>query len=217
MTLRRDPEISEHTVQVAGDRTTDVEVEDMTTLDRARAVRKGGVAGAVNGIAVAAGARSSYLDLGAGAFATVAVRHDRRSYSLELRLSGDRSEVDAQYGLVLTTQGLLASVAALKAVDFGPLTLAGGVELGAYFMHQSFSVGEVHGRQPALPLTDGATPSQHSFAPVAGPLAQLHVPFGSRGYVRLELALPLMRTMDGTLRWEIAVPFRASAGFGYQF
>jgi hypothetical protein len=143
-------------------------------------VRKGGGAEVAYGLAIGASARTTIEDLGTSIGIGVAARADLPLLSLELRLGLGRAHDEGAH-LASTTWEVAASVAALRAHDFGrtsrmPLpTVAVGVEAG---------VAELAQR-----LDDGSRSS--TLSPFFGPAALAELSVGRRAFVRVDLRVPL--------------------------
>ena len=106
------------------------------------------------------------------------------------RLAGDHSSATGPTGLAFSNQGLSASVAALKAIDFGRVTVSAGIDVGAIALRQVFSSATTFGAEPpgSLPFGNGSVRSAHAIGLQFGALLQLDIPLGSRTHFRAEVA-----------------------------
>jgi hypothetical protein len=161
---------------------TSVRAAAMERIAYARVVRKGGTGlrRTLSGF-VSAGLRSGHDDLGFGPRLDVGARIDLPVFSLELRLVGAWSE-----GTTLTGKGPLrgrelgAELVALRALDLGGTTVAGGLALGAVWFSQEQGLEEVS--IPEGPIAHGPNGA------LVGALAQVQRMLAGPIYARLEVA-----------------------------
>jgi hypothetical protein len=145
-----------------------------------RMVRKGGGAEIAYGFAVGPSARTAIEDLGTSIGMTLAARADLSFLSLELRLGLGRARDEGAH-LAITTWETTASVAALRAYDFGratrtPLpTVAAGVEAGVADLAQQ--------------LDDGTR--RNTVSPFLGPTALAELALGRRAFLRADVRVPV--------------------------
>jgi hypothetical protein len=145
--------------------------------------------------------RGSIASLGAAAGIGVAARIDWPVGSLELR--GAVAQTLASTLVPSQTSDLMVTLAALRAWDLGPVTVAGGIEAGWSVFRQQIA----------------ELPDRIVQAPVFGPTAIVEVPFAARLCVRGEISLPsyilFMKTDTGeSVEWEAALRGGIGAG-GY--
>lgn len=162
-----------------------------------RVVRKGqGVRARAYAVSIGALARTSLASLGPSAGMTAAGRIDAAVGSLELRLAF-AGATRATF-VSSTTRDAAVSLAALRARDWGSLTVAGGLEMGWTLFHQQTAL------RPGAALAHG---------PVVGPTALVEVPVGARLHLRMDLSLPIYALTLVTERGE-RLSWRAAARLG---
>jgi hypothetical protein len=218
VTLRTADYLMEAPATLTPDAVVDIAPTDMRSLDYARVVRKGMREHAVNSLSLSAGGRTNALDVGPAWQGVLAFRQDRRRFSWEARLGGGGGSQVNEPGLFLRNVTGTASLLALRAFDFSWVTAAVGLEAGATLIRQQFGIAP--GVQYSY-LNDARLRDRTSYAGFAAPTVELELPLRTRGYFRLELAMPvdLMKTGD-TLRTEgrhLVVGLRGLAGLGVYF
>jgi hypothetical protein len=146
--------------------------------------------------------------LGPAMGAGVVGRLDSRMASLELRVGAERADLRGSPGASTSaaTTDVLVSVAALRAVDFRHVTLAGGLEAGWAGFTQRFDGGGRGGLSSAAEL---------------GPTALVEVPVGGRFCLRADASAPvyLLRERQSGGGDELRARFAARlwAGAGVYF
>ena len=166
-------------------------------------VRKGGTERelAVNTFVVGA-VRGAILDLGLATGAAAGARLDLPFLALEARVGILQSSI-APDRLTLDTRELSASLAAYRAFDLGPVTVAGGVEAGGALLDQRF-----HERQ---------TPDRRARALSVGPAAIVETVLSGPWTLRLDSAfLTYVLPGEGDAT-RAAATFRAGVGLGHSF
>jgi hypothetical protein len=223
ITLRGERDLAERECLVTGGETTDIEIARMVRVDLGRVVRKGGPRRSATGFAVAGGWHSAELggaslSLGAGPNLLVALRHDRRWFSLEGRLHLDQGTVVDARGIGFHNRGLTPSVAALFPVDWRTVTFALGLELGPALVHQRLYLTEGHSARQAAPAQAALLPGGWSAGFQGGLLAQVDLPVGPGSYLRAEAGLAL-RSFAGPPASDVhrGVHVRILAGAGATF
>ena len=224
VTLRGEREIAERDATVTGGETAIVNAAAMTRVDLGRVVRKGGVRASATGAWLAAGWRFDEtgdwsLALGSGPMGLVAVRHDRRRFSLEARAAVER-EVAGNDSVKLENLGLAATAALLFPVDWKHVTLSLGLEAGVVFIHQT-AVARSSNISSILPADPSTLKPHWSDGLQIGPLAQVDFPVSEKLYVRWEVALPF-RAFGGSPGWpesthQRGYHFQMVAGAGAAF
>jgi hypothetical protein len=197
VTLRGERTISERDFEVRVGETTQIEIAQLARVDIGRTVRKGETARAsATGFAVTAGWHTDQLGgagrsliLGAGPSALIAVRHDRRWFSLEARVGLDKGGVVGPTGIRLDNQGVTPALAVLFPFDVRTVTLAAGLEVGVAAVRQSFTTTEEHPFNVRQPLTPALSHPRWSTGLQGALLGQLDFPLGARTYLRLETAV----------------------------
>jgi hypothetical protein len=197
---------------VQAGQTTAVDPARMQRVEYARVVRKGGSA---KKLALSAwaqgGARGSLLDLGPAWRADVVGRLDLAPLALEVRVGLGFSGT-TNYRVEIKSRELVASVAALRAFDLGPVTLAVGVEIGGLWLAQVFN--------------DSRTPDRDGSGLLLGPAFQIEVPVIGRLSFRLDAAVLTYFIRSSSQRtgnvptevtWETPVTYRLLAGLGVYF
>lgn len=175
-----------------------------------RMVRKGQGAEAAYALAISTTVRSPLEGLGFSAGAAIAARADLRPASVELRLGLGRATHASEH-LSSTTWEWSAAVAALRAVDLGPvtrrssLTCAFGAEVGLSRLAQT--------------LDDGSRRS--SLDPHLGPVALAELVVGRRFFVRTDLSLPVyalrVHTTPTSNRTDWRPSWASAMGMGTSF
>ncbi len=202
---RRDPDsLLQGAFMVAPGTPTTVRPEQMQRIDYAEVVRKGGTqrTSALSAFALA-GARSGFLGLGTAWTATVGGRLDRARVALEWR-GGVASANQTNPRLSITSRETAASIAGLRVFELGRPAVSLGVELGGFWLAQSFSVS--------------TTAAQSSYGAFVGPVVQLEAPLAGRTYVRADAALlTYFLPSGGSMATANVVSFRATAGLGVYF
>ncbi|MEP6653586.1 MAG: caspase family protein [Myxococcales bacterium] len=219
VTLRGDRDISERELTVTGGEVTAVELGQLIRVDVGRTVRKGGPRRSATGFAVALGWHSlelpgSSLALGSGPALLVSARHDRRWLSVEARLGFDRGTLTDVAGVELDNRALTPSALAVAPFDWGPLTLAIGVEAGVVLMHQSMALSADHAQLLSAPATTSLLTPRWSTGLQAGPVTQVDSPLGPHSYLRFEAGLIWRSFDDGAHR---GAHLRLLAGAGAAF
>jgi len=219
-----------------------ITVEQMRRTDYARLVRKGGDLARVFSLIAYGGIHSapfglqgpgplnydpSWSERHVGPALGLSLRRDSRRLSLEARLAWERSHrlTDGQF--TLDTQMFTGTVAALKAMDFGTITVAFGGEAGLLLMRQETS--EWWGTPWTMnlyprPLTrlPGQLGTTWSVGPTLGPVLQAGLHLWRRFYLQLDASAPLVvmrvRNLDGNgSGWDAGWRFRALLGVGCYF
>lgn len=190
-------------VRVTEAATRSLQLAAMRRVDFARVVRKGGTERATAVQAFAAGAvRGPILDLGLATGAIVGARLDLPFLGLEARVGILQSSV-APDRLAIDTRELTAALAAFRAFDLGPVTVAGGVEGGGVWLDQRF-----HERQ---------TPDRRSYGLSLGPTAAVETALAGPWTLRLDGAFLTYLLPDVADQTRTAVTWRAGAGVGRFF
>jgi hypothetical protein len=125
---------------------------------------------------VGAGARSGYADLAAGPRLEGGVRLDLPALSLELRghtAWSDGAEMNGKKSLA--SREVAATLVALRAIDLGKTTLAGGLAIGTVWQDRVLGI-------------DQASEEPRRTGGVVGALAQVQRMVAGRVYARLEVA-----------------------------
>jgi hypothetical protein len=224
--LRNPDHILEGTADVKDGAVTAIATQELRRSDHARLVRKGGEQISATSVMASGGVHTAPYGLGwFGPAAGLTLRRDGRRFSLEARLIWERSStshgLDYPYnGIDIRTDGFAATVAALRSLDLGPLTLSAGVEAGGWLLLQKPSISIDSNPRPALGLP-GQLSSNTSWGPIIGPLLQMDVHLFSRWYARLDAGLPLtwMQVKDnrGATHWDFDWRARVMAGVGGYF
>jgi hypothetical protein len=202
----------------------------MSRVDLGRVVRKGDVRRSATGFAVLGGWRSrelegtmfgSKLRMGSGPTLLAMLRHDRRHFSLEGRLGIERESVGSST-VSIENQALSLGAAALYPVDLRWLTVAVGAEVGWVLVRQGFSPTEGAEYADVMPPSASLMHPRWSDGLQMGPLVQLDLPIGARGYFRLESGFTYRRfsssgtsSSDTGVRTGEHVRFLAGAGMSF--
>jgi Caspase domain len=168
-----------------------VSASDMRRLDYARVVRKGLASAPVHSVALAGGARSGYLGLGAAPEAMLSLRQDRAQASLEARLGAGGVWHDNGLGTDIEHYTGSASLLVSRTLDFSWLSVSGGAEAGVIFVRQVVNENS-HVSQARQQSTLGT-----SMGAFAAPVLQLELPLRARAYVRFEASLPISLVKSG--------------------
>jgi len=186
--------------------TTSVETSDMTRVEYARVVRKGGTreTRAYSAYTVG-GVRGSLLGIGMGWNVGMGGRLDLSALSIELRVQGVYASKDGNR-ITIDTHELGSSVVGLRAFDLGRVTLGAGIELGGFWLAQKFR--------------DAQSPDRDTVGAVLGPIGVAEIPLG-RWYARAEFAALtyILRTGNDPQMTDVDTPltFRAALGAGAYF
>jgi hypothetical protein len=228
VTRRGQRDIAERDADVTGGETTILAANSMSRVDLGRVVRKGDVRRSATGFAVMGGWRSNewigntFLT-GSGPTMLLALRHDRRRFSLEARFGAER-EVVSNPNYQLENRGFTFAAAALLPFDLRTISLAIGADVGWVLVRQHFTT---NGDLSYISYVDTLPPSSADSAPTwssgveIGPLVQLDVPLGSRGYLRFETGLPYRvfgaapGLVDSTALHSFHVRLLAGAGMSF--
>jgi uncharacterized caspase-like protein len=196
VTLRGDRTISERDCAVTGGETTSVESAQMAAIEAGRLVRKGGPRRSANGFAVVGGWHSDTLGgarrglwLGDGASLILAARHDRRRFSLELRVGLEQGAMTTNAGLKADNRTLSPSLAVLYPLDIRTVTLSVGLRGGVAFVRQEFSATDANPMLAVVPRDPTLSTSRWATGLEAGLLGQLDVPIGRHAFLRIETGL----------------------------
>ena len=233
ITLRNPDHILEGTCEVRDGAVASVSASELRRVDNARLVRKGGEHSSIYSLVLGGGVHSSPYGLGGyGPAAGLALRRDSRRVSLEVRLTWAASTHDNWYRYRIATDQFSATLAALRALDLGPVTLSGGLEAGILVMHQRTSY------EPFPPVDVGAATISDPYAsqsatlpgqlsgtttcgPAIAPLLQLDFRLYRKAYARIDAGLPLIwmkvKDSNGETSWQFGRQFRIGAGVGYYF
>jgi hypothetical protein len=196
VTLRGDRTISEHDCAVEGGATTSVEPAQMSRIDVGRVVRKGGARSSATGFSLAGGWHGESLEgprrsltLGTGPSLLVAARHDRRWFSLELRLGFDRGGFDTTTGLHVENRVLSPALAVIFPFDLRAVTFGLGVRGGAALVRQAYGVTDQHPWLVTVPTEQSLLPTRWVTGLEGGLLGQMDVPLSAHVYLRFEAGL----------------------------
>jgi hypothetical protein len=187
--------------------TTEVRDESMGQIAYARMVRKGdgGVGSALSALAVG-GVRSPLLeDIGVAWRVGAGARYDLPEITFELRVElGGASKQNERTRT--STREVMVALAAMRAFDVGPVTLAVGLEVGGVWFSQHF--------------TDVQAEVRNQFAGLFAPVGLIELPI-QRFYARLEVGLPIYVLRVGndpqSSAIEAHVAYRGGLGFGFYF
>jgi hypothetical protein len=221
ISARGEKQLLESEREVDSGRLTYVSKSEMKRYEYARMVRKGIVDAHVWSAGLAAGAHSSYLGLGSGLAAALALRVDWRRIALEGRVSLERSEQSKSMpALDFKTNGLAASLVAVRPFDRGPVTIAPGIEAGVAVIDQTVSDVFPPGGPPTY-VVYPAPPGTRSVAGVAAPLIEIEAPLPDRVALRIEAAAPVYAVEaageNGSSHLNWAWHYRAMAGLAFYF
>jgi len=218
VTLRGERTVSERDCDVLGGQIAPIEIAQMNRIDVGRVVRKGGGADSATGFAVTAGWHSDQIGgpyrslvMGDGPSALLALRHDRRWFSIEARMGFEQGSVIGPTGIRLENQTVSPTAAILFPIDWRTITVAVGVEVGAAMVRQSFSPTEEHRYTGLRPITPELNPPRWSVGLQGAALAQFDFPIGSRAYLRLEAAL-VGKNFEGSPSWASSTHHRGLNG-----
>jgi hypothetical protein len=207
VTLRGERTISERDFEVRVGETTPIEIAQLVRVDIGRTVRKGGTRASATGFAVTAGWHTDQLGgpyrsliMGAGPSATLALRHDRRWFSLEARVGLERGHVVGADGISLENESVLPAAAVLFPFDWRTVTLAFGLEVGLAAVRQRYTATEEHRYLAVLPLTPALSHPRWSTGLQGAAVGQLDFPIGARSYLRFESAL-VGKLFEGSPTW----------------
>jgi hypothetical protein len=194
VTRRGQRDIAERDLNVTGGETTVVAASTMTRVDLGRVVRKGDVRRSATGFAVMGGWRTneygdSSLQMGSGPTLLGVLRHDRRRFSMEVRLGLER-ETKRDQLVEVDNKAMSLTAAGLFPIDFRTLTLSLGVEVGWVLVRQSYSLDSAEPWYDMMPATPDLQKPTWSNGLQVGPIAQLDLPLGERAYLRFEAAFP---------------------------
>jgi hypothetical protein len=170
----------------------------MSFIDVGRVVRKGGSRASATGFALGAGWHTDpfggadrALWLTEGPSLLAALRHDRRLFSLELRLGVERdAAIATQSGLEIENHVFSPSLAAILPIDLRTFTLGIGVRGGMAFVRQRFTATAMHPGLVTVP-SRAEIPTRWANGLEAGVLGQLDVPVGQHAFLRVETGLDL--------------------------
>lgn len=192
--------ISEGQFAVSAGARTQVGTSDLSELKHARVTRKGGLdAPTTWSMFVSGSGRSPLLNTGSAWLASVGARWDLSYLSLEGRFFGGLADQQNQQ-LSIQTREIGISVAALRALDIGPVVLSGGGEAGLLHLAQAFDVD--------------TTDNRDSLGFSVGPVLTLEVPFQTF-YVRADAGLPgYWVRLEESESAHFEFLFRAGVGFG---
>jgi hypothetical protein len=221
------------TAEVRDGAVASIEREKMQRTEYARLVRKGGEIGQVYSAVASSGIHTSAYDLGGvGPVVGLSLRRDGRRFAFELRTSWERSSTDSDVaynsGVHIRTDAWSVTAAGLRAVDFGPLTLGGGIEAGALLLQQHLEERIINtgpwnpyaGPNPALRMP-GQLASSNTMGAVAGPLLQVDARLLGRLHVRVDASWPVSLIEMKDNRGVSSVTFgwraRVMAGVGCYF
>lgn len=171
---------------VADAQTTALRTRDLRRIDYAQAVRKGGTEKELSLTVHALGVtRRPILDLGPTVGGGLGIRLDFPRLSLEGRLVHSQGET-ANERLRIETSDWLLSALVKHSIDWGVLTLGGGIEVGGMRFVQSFDSGRYDARS--------------SYGLLVGPLAFVEWGVVGRVGLRLEGAIDtyLVKGQEGT-------------------
>ena len=232
--LRNPDHVLHGTAEVRDGAVASVAADTMQRSDYARLLRKGGEVGRGYSMVVSAGVHTAPFDLQGDsasrafpnspsgrslrpAFA-LSLRQDSRQLSLEGRLSYESNHRENDAGIVLDTQIVSGTLAALGALDMGRFTLNAGAELGVMVMRQNTSEWDYPQPSFALPGQLGTT---WSMGPSLGPVLQASVRLWRRFYAQVDGGMPIafmhVQQNDGTVAWIGNRRYRALLGVGCYF
>jgi len=238
--LRNPDHVLQGTAEVRDGAVVSLSTSQMQRSDYARLVRKGGELARTWSLLAYGGTHSAVFGLQGPAPLTydpswserhlgpalgLSVRRDSRRLSLEARVTWERNHQFTPTQFTLDTQMFTGSVAALRAMDLGPVTFAFGGEAGILLMRQETSEWWGNNWPPyprpitRLPGEQGAT---WAMGPTVGPVFQVGLPLWRRLYAQLDLGAPLvaMRVKDAdgsSSSWDWRWRFRALLGVGCYF
>jgi hypothetical protein len=225
VTRRGQRDIAERDADVTGGETTVLATNSMSRVDLGRVVRKGDVRRSATGFAVMGGWRSNEwigntFHTGSGPTMLLALRHDRRRFSLEARFGAER-EVVSNPNYQLENRGFTFAAAALLPFDLRTISLAIGADVGWVLVRQHFTTSGDLSYVGMLPPSSADSAPTWSSGVEIGPLVQLDVPLGSRGYLRFETGLPYRvfgaapGLVDSTALHSFHVRLLAGAGMSF--
>jgi hypothetical protein len=203
VTRRARDHLLEGQIRVAASSTTALDLGALRRVDFARVVRKGGTDrdAAVNTF-VEGAVRGALLHLGIASGVIGGVRLDLPYLGLEARVGMLQSSV-APGRLTIDTREWTAGVAAFRAFDLGPVTLAGGVEASGVWLDQAF-----HERQ---------TPDRRSYGLSLGPTATFETALYGPWTIRADGAFLTYLLPGAGDETRTPVGWRAGAGLGHYF
>jgi hypothetical protein len=202
--ILRNPDHTLHgTADVRDGAVASIASQKMQRTEYARLVRKGGELGHVYSMVASGGIHTSAYDLGGvGPIVGLSLRRDGRRFAFELRASWERSSTDSEIaynsGVHLRTDAWSATAAGLHAIDLGPFTLGGGIEVGALLLQQHLEERIINngpwnpyvGPNPGLRMP-GQLASTNTLGAVAGPVLQVDARLRGRLHLRVDASLPL--------------------------
>ena len=238
--LRNPDHLLQGTADVRDGALVTISADKMQRSDYARLVRKGGEIARVWSLLAYGGAHSAIFGLQGpsptnfapsfgerhlGPALGLSLRRDGRRLSLEARVTWERNHQFTEKQFTLDTQMFTGGVAALRAMDIGPVTFALGGEAGILLMRQETSEWWGTNWPPyPRPITrlPGALGATWSTGPSIGPVFQAGLHLWRRFYAQLDLGAPLVamrvKTADGRASaWDASWRFRALLGVGCYF